>query len=40
MPNYALLYLTIPNQVLRLDLGVQISNKPYKHGGTGGRIQP
>ena len=25
--------------MLRLDLGVQISNRPYKHGGTGGRFQ-
>jgi len=32
--------LTIPCQLLRLDLGVQISNRPYKHGGTGGRFQP
>ena len=26
-------------ELLRLDLGVQISNRPYKHGGTGGRFQ-
>ena len=28
-----------PREELRLDLGVQISNRPYKYGGTGGRFQ-